>query len=85
MPWNCQIVARSVSNLLVLRAMRAVPSNEFVTTDYLDQTHDDPLCPLGTARPSLRGGAPKPAPARLADHFERQNRRRGEGDAEQDR
>jgi protein-L-isoaspartate(D-aspartate) O-methyltransferase len=44
---DSQIVARGVSNPVVLRAMRAVPRHEFVTTDYLDQAYDDHPLPIG--------------------------------------
>ncbi|MCH8982977.1 MAG: protein-L-isoaspartate(D-aspartate) O-methyltransferase [Acidobacteria bacterium] len=44
---DSQIVARGVSNPLVLRAMRAVPRHEFVTPDYLDQAYDDHPLPIG--------------------------------------
>jgi protein-L-isoaspartate(D-aspartate) O-methyltransferase len=44
---DAQIVARGVSNPLVLRAMRAVPRHEFVTPDYLDQAYDDHPLPIG--------------------------------------
>jgi protein-L-isoaspartate(D-aspartate) O-methyltransferase len=44
---DSQIVARGVSNPLVLRAIRAVPRHEFVPTDYLDQAYDDHPLPIG--------------------------------------
>lgn len=44
---DSQIEARDVSNPLVLRAMRAVPRHEFVTTDYLDQAYEDHPLPIG--------------------------------------
>jgi len=44
---DSQIVARDVSNPLVLEAMRTVPRHEFVPADYLDQAYEDHPLPIG--------------------------------------